>query len=201
MAFLRRRKPGAGRRLIARYVIAVGFLALAASRAGADEVKRVLILYSNESFLPANIAIDNAILGNVRAELPGRVEFFSEFLDLNRFSGKAHQARTVAALRAKYGGRHLDLIITAGPEALDLVVAHRDALFPGVPLVFTGVGAEDLAPHKLTAATGILMSLDPVPTLELALRLQPATRRVVVVTGAADFDRSWDRVARERFRG
>ena len=37
-------------------------------------------------------------------------------------------------------------------------------------------------------------------TLELALRLQPDGRQVVVVTGAAAFDKRWEAVAREQLR-
>jgi len=200
MTFLLCGGAGTSQRFIAYCAIATGFLALTSSRAGADEVKRVLILYSNESFLPANIAFGNSLVGHMRAELNGRAEFFSEFLDLVRFSGEAHRNRTATALRDKYSGRHIDLLVVAGPQALELMAAHRDALFPGVPLVFAAIRADDPAVPKLTAATGIVMRLDPVPTLELALRLQPGTRRVVVVTGAAEFDRSWEAVARDRFR-
>lgn len=193
------------RRMHCRRCVVV-FLAVAAfmmtsSQIFAQEVKQVLILYSNESFLPANIAVGNAIREHIGRELPGRVEFFIEFLDLIRFAGPVHQKRTIANLRAKFGERHIDLIIAAGPQALDLMAEHRDTLFPGIPLVFTAVREETVSRLKLTAATGILMRLDPVPTLELARRLQPGLQRVIVVNGAAEFDRAWEAVARDRFRG
>ena len=129
MAFLRRREPGA-QRLLARCCLAIGFLALAAPRAGADEVKRVLILYSNESILPANIALGNAIVGHMWADLPGRAEFFSEFLDLVGFSGEAHQRRTVAANRAKYSG--------PGMSGLDLYRRLASSI-EDVPVIFITV--------------------------------------------------------------
>jgi len=46
-------------------------------------------------------------------------------------------------------------------------------------------------------STGVVSRFDPVRTLELALRLQPDARQVVVVTGASTFDQEWDAVARE----
>ena len=45
---------------------------------------------------------------------------------------------------------------------------------------------------------GVVRRFDPVQTLELALRLQPDTRQVVVVTGASAFDRSGDDLARKQ---
>lgn len=201
MEILRFLKPAASKRILAHMSLAIGCFVLAASCASADEVKRVLILCSNESFLPANIALGNSLVGHMRAELPGRVELFSEFLDLVRFTGEAHQTRTADALRAKYDGWRIDLLVIVGPQALDLLAAHRETLFPGVPVVFTGVREDNTKWHGLASTTGIFMRLDPVPTLELALRLQPGTRKVVVVTGASGFDRAWDTVARECLRG
>ena len=201
MRFLRLLDAGTARRALTYGIFVVGLLAMAPLEADADESKCVLILYSNESFLPANIALGNSLVGHMRAGLPGRVEFFSEFLDLVRFPGDAHQSRTADVLRAKYNGRHIDLIVTAGPQALSLLTTHRESLFPKVPVVFTGVREDNTTWHERESSTGILMRLDPVPTLELAIRLQPKTRRVVVVTGASNFDRSWDVAARERFRG
>ncbi len=166
----------------------------------AKETKSVLILYSNESFLPANISLGRALVDQMRGEMHGRIELYSEFLDLVRFPGDAHQLRTANMLREKYSGRHIDLVITAGPQALSLLAAHRDSLFPDVAVVFTGVRENNVTWHELKSATGILMRLDPVPTLELAIQLQPKARRVVVVTGASEFDRSWEALARESYR-
>ncbi|MCA9157877.1 MAG: hypothetical protein KDA72_06090, partial [Planctomycetales bacterium] len=166
----------------------------------AQGTNSVLILYSNESFLPANISLGKSLVDQMRGELHARIELYSEFLDLVRFPGDAHQVRTANMLREKYNGRHIDLVITAGPQALSLLAAHRESLFPDVAVVFTGVRENSVTWHELKNATGILMRLDPVPTLELAIQMQPTARRVVVVTGASEFDRSWEALARERYR-
>jgi signal transduction histidine kinase len=186
-------------RLLTYGIIIVVLFAGPTRYADGNDTKSVLILYSNESFLPANIALGNALVAHTREALAGRVELYSEFLDLVRFPGDAHQKRTADVLRDKYRGRHFDLIVTAGPQALNLLADHSGSLFPDVPVVFTAVREDNNTFHRLENATGILMRLDPMPTLELAIRLQPQTRRVVVVSGASDFDRSWHTVARERF--
>src|SRR5262249_49862007 len=44
---------------------------------------------------------------------------------------------------------------------------------------------------------GIFEDLDPTPTLELALRLHPDTRRLVAIRGAYEAERSWDKLVRD----
>lgn len=46
--------------------------------------------------------------------------------------------------------------------------------------------------------TGIVSEFDLAKTLELAARLQPRARQVVVITGASDFDRRWETTARQQ---
>ncbi len=172
----------------------------ASSTSNANDSKRVLILYSNESFLPANIAVGNALVDEVRHGFPGKIDLYSEFLDLVRFPDDAHRSRMMEMVRAKYNNYHIDVVVAAGPNALSLLADYRNTLFPGVPIVFTGIREESTTWRDMGGVTGILMRLDPVSTLELALVLQPRTSRIVVVTGASKFDQSWDQVARERFQ-
>src|SRR6185503_19158386 len=49
--------------------------------------------------------------------------------------------------------------------------------------------------------TGVLMITDWMDTLGAALRLQPETRRVVVVSGTSALDKRWVAAARAAFGG
>ena len=68
-------------------------VACSASDAGdkiaANPVRRVLVIYSDERLLPANVIADGAIRSTFAAETTDRVEFDSEFLDVARFPGEA----------------------------------------------------------------------------------------------------------------
>src|SRR5262249_2821216 len=44
--------------------------------------------------------------------------------------------------------------------------------------------------------SGVYSYFDIPKTLELAMRLQPEAKRIVVVTGSSNFDRSWETTAR-----
>ena len=81
-------------------------------------LRRVLVLYSDERLLPANLIADEAIRATFAAESKDRIEFHSEFLDVSRFPGEAQQQRERDFLRDKYRERPPDLVIAGGGPAL-----------------------------------------------------------------------------------
>jgi PAS domain S-box-containing protein len=179
-------------------LISIAILTLFATSSAAAETKRVLMLFSNDSLLPAGNAISSSFRRTLEAENPDGVEIFTEFLDADRFPGPAHEARIASLLRDKYASIPIDLAIAIGPQALEFLSQRRASLLPGTPLVFAGVSERGMQQRGAPPnSTGVVSRFDPVRTLELALRLQPDARQVVVVTGASTFDQEWDAVARE----
>src|SRR5277367_2875559 len=92
-------------------VILAGWVSCGLSVRGAETASatsrqpRVLILYSNERLLPANIVLDDAIRATFSSGLEVPVEFYTEFLDVDRFPGGAQEERTCDYLRDKYRRR------------------------------------------------------------------------------------------------
>ena len=113
------------RRGAAPWLIAVAILTLLATSAAAADTKRVLMLFSNDSLLPAGDAISSSFRSSLEAESPDRVEIFTEFLDADRFPGPAHEARMELLLRDKYASMPIDLRIAIGPQALDFLSQRR----------------------------------------------------------------------------
>ena len=180
------------------WLISIAVLTVIAANGAAADTKRVLMLFSNDSLLPAGNAVASSFQRTLEAENPDGVEIFTEFLDADRFPGPAHEARMESLLRDKYASTPIDLAIAIGPQALGFLSQRRASLFPGTPLVFAGVGERGMQQRGAPPnSTGVVSQFDPVRTLELALRLQPDARQVVVVTGASTFDQEWDAVARE----
>jgi PAS domain S-box-containing protein len=159
----------------------------------------VLILFSNESMMPASEAIVRGFRDVFDAGVPDRRLLFTEYLDANRFPGPEHEARLAAFLHEKYAETRIDLVVALGPQALKFQARHQDVLFPGAPTVFVGVGEASLQGWSLPSnATGVISRFDAVMTVELALTLQPDAENLVVVTGASEFDRKWEQVARSK---
>ena len=153
-------------------------------------LRRVLVLYSDERLLPANIILDEAIRATFAAETSDRIEFHSEFLDVTRFPGEEQQQRQRDFLRDKYRERPPDVVIAVSGAALEFLLKYRAELFAGVPIVQCSV-AGDPHPNNLQDAkiAGVPVIESASSTLEIALRLHPETRQVVVVTGNGPRDR------------
>ena len=152
--------------------------------------QRVLVLYSDERLLPANIIIDEAIRAAFAVGTNNRVEFYSEFLDVSRFPGEEQQQRHRDFLRNKYRERPPDLVIAVSGGALVFLVEHRADLFTGVPIVYCSVAGDLHLDHLSDARTAEVTVPDSVaPTLEMLLRLHPDTRQVAVVSGSGPRDR------------
>ncbi len=152
-------------------------------------LRRVLVLYSDERLLPANVIADEAIRATFAEDTKNRIEFHSEFLDVSRFPGEVQQQRERDFFRDKYRERPPDLVIAGGWPALEFLLKYWAVLFADVPIVHCAVDAESL-PKEMPDAkiAGIPMLRAAASTLELALSLQPDTRHVAVVAGSAPQD-------------
>ena len=66
-------------------------------------------------------------------------------------------------------------------DAFTFASKYRDELFPGVPLVFCGVNDLEESELEQGNLTGVVEQFDLVQTLDVALRMHPDKRHMVVV--------------------
>jgi signal transduction histidine kinase len=157
----------------------------------------VVILNDADPTLPAFIALDTATRAALSAPGQHPVEFFPETLDAFRFPTARIDAPLVALIATKYAGIHIDAVVVYGLASLDFAERHRRELWPDARIVFQGVPVERLRERPLLpTTTGIPLQHDLTGTVDLALALRPETRRLVVVSGSGDFDRTMTSVAR-----
>jgi PAS domain S-box-containing protein len=158
------------------------------SAAPVKQVRRVLIFHELGLSSPAEILLDQQIVAMLQNS-PFQIELYREFFEANLFPIPSEQQEIRDSILHRYRDRKLDLIIALGMDPLDFVVDMHERAFKDVPVVFGGtlVGRADSV--KLDSQyTGIWESFEPEKTLEVALRLQPRTRHVVVVGGKTAFD-------------
>ena len=160
----------------------------------------MLLLYAETRLAPALIQADAAFRSTVSSRLGAPVDFRTEFLDLPPRPSAAYEQHLTELLRLKYQDVHLDLIVVFAARALRVALEHRADLAPGAPIVFMAVDApgDFVLPGDVT---GVAMTLDSMETLQAVLRLQPETRRVVVVGGTSGIDQRWLAGAREALAG
>jgi PAS domain S-box-containing protein len=183
-------------------ITVLGCLLVAGPSALADDSpqKRILLLYPESRLLPAIVVFDQAVRAALQERLPGPVYFYTEYLDLSLFDGDEPHRELRELLRRKYAHRAIDLIIPADSRSLRIALRNRAELFARAPIVFAAVDPTAAARLKLDVdVTGVWLAVDWAGTLETAMSLQPATRRVVVVNGAsAAVDRVWLAAARRQ---
>ena len=153
----------------------------------------VLILHSNQRITPAGIVIENTLRTVVPAGMQRPVELFSEYLDMEWASTETLAAAQAEFLRQKYSERNVGVIVASAPQALQFTSKYRDRMLPGVPVVHLAMPKDQLERSRYPPdVIGRSIDLDPTSTLQLALRLHPDARRLVIVLGAADRDRIWE---------
>jgi hypothetical protein len=157
--------------------------------AASQNSRHVLLIYGDQKDLPMNLIVDGRLRSIIREKLNDGVDLFSEYLDVSRFPDKRSRRRLLDFLHDKYSAHGLDLIVVVDSAALDLILLHRDWFFPATPVVFCCVTEAEYKARRIgPGVKGIPARLDYGPTLELALRFHPGTRRVVVIAGATQED-------------
>jgi signal transduction histidine kinase len=167
----------------------IALAVLASSLAAAEPETRILILNATDPYLPAYQVIDAAMREALAKDTTRHFAYFSETLDAQRFDWKQYEAEFLALLVRKYKGLSIDVIVPVTQPALDFVISHGQQLWPGARIVFHGISAHALENAALPArVTGVVTREDVGGTFDLAQRLQPQARRILVIAGVAELD-------------
>jgi len=159
---------------------------------------RILILYPYDERLPATSIGGEVARKRLLEGTDGKVDLFSEFLDLARFPDENHIANMARYLAGKYALGRPDVVIALGPESIRFIVKYKATIAPNARVVYTGISSSEAALMNLPADMfGAVFEFDITRTVEMARRLQPDARRMVVVAGSAPFDQEWLRFARK----
>ncbi|HKP48381.1 MAG TPA: histidine kinase dimerization/phospho-acceptor domain-containing protein, partial [Gemmatimonadales bacterium] len=158
-------------------------------QAQAAQRTKILFLYQHDPNAPGVVVFTQQLKAVVHEQIPTGVEFYDEYLDLDRFPGPDRSPQLVRYFAEKYHGFRPDAIVTEGTSALRFATERLSSLFPGVPIVY-GVTFEPGVDFSALPAnvTGRRQPLPYVSTYSLARGLQPDADRVVLVSGAGRQD-------------
>jgi PAS domain S-box-containing protein len=164
------------------------------------EVRRVLIFYDLGLASPAIELLDQQIRIALEAS-PFQVELYREYLQTDLFPDPVNQQEIRTGYIRKYRDHKPGLIIAIGEDPLNFMVEVHEKAFPEVPIVFSG--AEEIAgyPKLDHHFTGVWERFEPGKTLEVAVKLLPNTKHVVIVGGTSDFDRGLLAIFKKKLSG
>ena len=161
----------------------------------------MLALYSEQVETENYAALAEGLRSGLHSQDKFPVEIYSEHLDLLRFVDAPHQENLAAYLRAKYADRRIDLIVVIGSSAFNFITERGEAIFPGVPIVFTSVGITRIEERPLRrTVTGIAVKRDYGDTIDVILRLQPDTTEIVIPVGATSLEKTWTMEIRDSLK-
>lgn len=173
----------------------------AGASSASAEIRRVVLLYDERTDLPGLASLDASLVETLTAGFAGSVEIYREEMDLSRFGSQTYLLALRDHLRTKYSDKKIDVAVAVMGPALDFLLSQGEAVFPGTPIVFCGIGTRELESRPLPAhVTGVALRREFSPTLQLALTLQPDAKRVVFVAGTSEFDRRILEKARAELR-
>jgi signal transduction histidine kinase len=168
---------------------------LSAALPSEPQQKRVLVLYSARRDGVEGRVMEPEFQRLLGAGLGGRLDYYGEFLDIGRFQAPEHRSSLRDYLARKYAHLKPDLVIAVTEACYEFVTENRSALFPQSPIVFS-VTREV---KRDVNTTGILSPLNFAGTLALISKLQPDIKQVVVASGASDYDKFYEDLARSQF--
>ena len=147
--------------------------------------KNVLVLFG--SFGSAFDRNNSNLLGDIepaiRARVPAQITFYEAYLERSRVAEKSYRDSQAETFRNTYDGVKFSLVIVSHYEALHFALQYRDKLFPGVPIIFIEVSTGELDGQTIgPGVTGLTVPVGLRETIDLALRLQPDTETVAVIS-------------------
>ena len=147
-----------------------------------NQTKNVLVLHSYNEGLEWTDRITQGI-ESAFLDKGQDIEFYFVYMDTKRIYDDQYLQHLYELYRHKFRNRRFDVVISSDNHAFNLLLAHHRELFPDTPVVFCGVNDFQnsmLAGHELI--TGVAEVFDIRSTLDVALKLQPEIKEVVVIT-------------------
>jgi PAS domain S-box-containing protein len=153
--------------------------------------QKVLLLYSQRKDGPYSTTFERVIQQTLNEGTEGRIDSYQEYIDEQRFFDQKYRVALRDFIRRKYEDQRYDLVIAIGGAAVTFAADYGNELFPETPVVFYG-GQGRARPNF----TGVFRWLDLRSTVDVALRLQPNTRNVFVISGSSERDQEIQSIAR-----
>ena len=158
-------------------------------RSGSGQA-RVDVL-SGSQFAPGSALVEKSVQQVLQQGLP-TVEFYAEHLDANRFPEERHYRLFREYLQEKYAQNPPEVIVAFLITKFELAGRLPAELFPGIPVVVGALTEEEVPREGFgNHVTGVVQRIDFAGALELILKLQPETERIVVIGGTAPLDRRY----------
>ncbi|MFH1914804.1 MAG: ABC transporter substrate binding protein [Pseudomonadota bacterium] len=174
----------------APFLLSVLVLVLAAAclapSPGLAEMAKKNVLYLNSYHRGYKWSDD--IFDGIRSVLeagPYKIDLQIEYMDAKKYNYEDVTGMLLRLYKEKFRDERFDVVLVSDNDAFNFARYYRDQLFPGVPLVFCGVNALESEELDVGNITGVEENFDLSMTLDVARKLHPDKRHMVVVGDAS----------------
>ena len=162
----------------------------------------VLILHWYGKDFPGNLDFEQSFKEALKTTPNGPVDYYTEYLEEDRFPGKDQAQSLHDYLVRKYANRNIDVVVAVTDAPLRFLLERRDTLFPRSAIVFLAIkppGKEVLSTGP--GMTGIVPVRTHKQTVDLALNLHPDAEHLFVISGTPERDKRLETIARTKLGG
>jgi diguanylate cyclase (GGDEF)-like protein len=143
--------------------------------------KQILILNSYDKGFKWTLDLEEGIKDSLKDHLQN-IEFSYEFMDVKSNPDPGYIQPLYEFLKMKYAQKNFDAIIVTDDDAFLFMTKYHSIIARDAPLFFCGVNYYEegmIEPSQNT--TGVVESYDMASTLDLALNLNPDTKKIVII--------------------
>ena len=163
--------------------------------------KGILVVYWYNKDFPGNAVSDQSYQSVLNSQPPGSFEYYTEYLESNRFPGEEQEEILRDYLHRKYAGRSIDVVVANSDTTVEFFRRYRKDLFPNAPIVFSAARAPSaIELESGPGMTGVVHHQAYKENVELLLKLHPDTQNVFVVSGSLEHDKRFEIPAREELQ-
>jgi len=164
----------------------------------------VLFLSSEDPDLPDVAAMIEQTETRILDGSDRPVHFSFEYLEPSpSFEDPSRKQATASYLLQKYHGQTFDLVIAIDEGTVAFAESIRTKLFPDAALLFFVTDPQNPSSwlNHEPGTTGVIRKLNYLSTLQLALRQNPGTSHVIVISGSSVDEKRASQIAHDQFRG
>jgi PAS domain-containing protein len=146
--------------------------------------KNVLVLFGTNR--PDNGQTLDLLEAEIRKRVSEPITFHETYLTTvyDEDKNKSYEDSQAETFRRAFVDSNLDLVIAVYSPAVSFATRFRDKIFPGIPIIFAGIGVKTESEWAgWPGVPGLTFAVGLRETIDLALRLHPDTKRVAIVGG------------------
>jgi PAS domain S-box-containing protein len=159
------------------------------------------VLYWYNKDFSGNVIVDRSFQASLKSAPAGSIEYYTEYVESDRFPGENQYKALRDYLRQKYANRPIDVVVAVSDVPLEFLLKYRDTLFTQSPIVFAAIERPATNETSGPGLTGIVLGGGYKRTLDLALRLHPGTKQVFIISGTLNHDKKYETLCREELKG